>query len=312
MTFRLHKSHRWRPVDWRYQKARECLRSGQRLSRVSDDAPTREIYFFLRQLHACRTREDEQKLMRESCVTWFAVEMHNDRETAAQGIVQARLLAGEAFESIGRKMNERGDVIERYAEYFFDVKSRLKCTDFIWSEVLGVTSHDGTERGKEDLLLRRLGYLAGVGAVDELMYGVSARAGSEMSTRRLEEYVAHTLTQKCLTAIEQMDPANPKAVAEMLKLYARFWEIRQSGRNETSRDIDYRKNVEVLMKQLSWSIGPNKIPKDLLPWSETAVELRADEQLRVAAGETLKNEAELRSLRLRDPEPTPIRPRHGS
>ena len=42
----------------------------------------------------------------------------------------------------------------------------------------------------------------------------------------------------------------------------------------TSRDIDYRKNVEVLMKQLSWSIGPNKIPKDLLPWSETAVELR--------------------------------------
>ena len=53
--------------------------------------------------------------MRESCVTWFAVEMHNDRETATQGIVQARLLAGEAFESIGRKMNVRGDVIERYA-----------------------------------------------------------------------------------------------------------------------------------------------------------------------------------------------------
>jgi hypothetical protein len=245
-------------------------------------------------------------------VPWLAVEIHDDRETGAQRIVQARLLAGEAFASIGRKMNVRGDVIQRYAEYFFDVTSRLKCADFIWSEVLGTTSHDGTERGKHDLLLRRLGYHAGVGAVDELTHGVSARAGSEMSTRRLEEHVAHTLTQKCLTAIEQMDPASPKAVAEMLKLYARFWEVRHSGGNETSTDIDYVKNVKAMMEALPWSLGPRAIPKDMLPWSDIDAELRADELLRVAAGETLENEAELRSLRLRDAEPTPTRPEHGS
>jgi len=128
----------------------------------------------------------------------------------------------------------------------------------------------------------------------------STSSESVVSAKKLEEYVSTILTQKCLTAIEQMDPTDQKSVAEMLKLYARFLDVQNQGRNETSGHLDYLKNAEAMLKAIPWSLGRKGVPPKLGPWSETAVELRAGEQLELMAGVAPGDEADLKNLRLRD------------
>ena len=71
-------------------------------------------------LRTCRTDEEETRLFFECAVPWLALEMHHDQDTAMPGIVQARLLAGESVESIGRKIGVKCTVVSRYTGYFFE------------------------------------------------------------------------------------------------------------------------------------------------------------------------------------------------
>ena len=130
--------------------------------------------------------------------------------------------------------------------------------------MLGENNHDGTQNGKHELLLRRLGYFAGIQAIDQLTHGVAIRGTSPesvVSAKKFEEYVSKILRHKSLAAIENMDPADDKLMAKMLALYARFQDARQGEGNQTSGYINYVENVQAMMKSLPWTIGPKGVPR---------------------------------------------------
>ncbi len=301
-SIRLQKSHPWRPPDWRYRKARACLENDQPLSRVRDDSETNELYSFLRRLRTCRDEQAEADLFRECGGPWLAVEIHQN--PAMRAIVEARLLANESSESIGFKIGFKN--VNRYAEYFFDVQDRLQFQDFIYSEVLCAARHNSTAGGAHGLDLRRVGYFGGVDAIDTLTQGSAVQVDSSTSAfsqAKIRQYVSHVLTRKCVSAIDRMDPSDEKSVGHMLKLYAQFNEAQNLG--QTPGQVRYLENALAMMKEIPWGCGPTGIPAELGPWTETAVELRAAEQLQIARNKNYRIPNELKDLSLREEQPRP-------
>ena len=131
--------------DWRWQQALELfeLPSGER--RTSTDSHVLDAVSFLHQLR--RSGKHVKVSSQDGEVLEAAFAMHLDCGPRAWE-VEARLLTGQADREIGQACGLAPDVVDLYAQLFFDVRDRLHSTYCI-SEVI---SSPGPPRRKLWLL----------------------------------------------------------------------------------------------------------------------------------------------------------------
>ncbi len=140
MDVRFTPFHPFRDPNWRYEKSRNCLLKHGRPTWHLGKDPWKDQFRFLKKLVRCRNDYDRSRLMRESPAHYFAFELYCDSESGLRAVVEARLLAGETFSSIGARLGLTGSVIETYAQCYFDVQTRLGHVDFIHNHVLNQNS----------------------------------------------------------------------------------------------------------------------------------------------------------------------------
>ena len=232
MDVRLTPSHPFRDVDWRFQKSRDCLiRNGRPTWRGGKD-PWKGQYRFLKKLVHCKNDHDRSRLMHESPAHWFALELHFDSESGLRAVVQARLLANEAFSSIGAKLGFKESVIETYSLCYFDVRTRLGLVDFIHNYVLNQNSQSNKGCSERDLALKRIGYCAGSEALDRVLRApghLASAATTDSPIRRLANHVEDLLFDKVVSAIGQMEKTDEKAVRTLTQIYAQLESVRQNS-----------------------------------------------------------------------------------
>lgn len=152
--------------------------------------------------------------------------------------------------------------------------------------------------GKRELMLKRIGFFGGSKALGEYLHG-----GAEASSGRgLQDHVEQVALRKVLEAASYIDSADKKSRRELLAILTALQAARHHEKPLPAAQANYVKNVEAMLREIPWSIGSSKVLKKMRKWEQSAVELRADEAMRVMAGEKLKNEEELKSSRLRDPD----------
>ena len=288
MDVRLTRDHPLRPVDWRYQKARDLLlRNGLPTWHGGED-PWKDLFRFLRKLACCQDERSRSGLMRESQRFWFAFEIYCDPESDLTAIVEARLLAGEPIDRIGAKLGFTGAVIETFAQCYFDVQTRLGLVDFVHSHVLNRNSNGNQGRSERELALKRIGYCAGAKTLDRVLRTPGRLEGSataESTIQGLADHVEDLLFDRVLTAIGSMENTDEKAVRALTQLYARLEAARQNSPDSSSGYEEYLKNVEAVLKEIPWKLASKGSPKVFEPWQKYATELRAHEMLQIAAGE---------------------------
>ncbi|MHC4399372.1 MAG: hypothetical protein ACYTG0_06815 [Planctomycetota bacterium] len=242
----------------------------------------------MKKLVRCRNDYDRSRLMRESPAHYFAFELYCDSESGLRAVVEARLLAGETFSSIGARLGLTGSVIETYAQCYFDVQTRLGHVDFIHNHVLNQNSKSNKACTERDLALKRIGYCAGSKALDRVLRtrgNPASAATADSPIRGLANHVEDLLFDKVVTAIGRMKETDEKAVRTLTQVYAQLEAVRQKSSDSSSAPEDYIRNVEAMMNEVPWKLASNEVPKEFEPWRKYATDLRADEMMRIAAGQ---------------------------
>ena len=169
MDVRLIPDYPFRDVNWRYQKSRNCLAKNGRPTWHDGKDPWKDQFRFFKKLVHCKSDHDRSRLMHESPAHWFAFELYCDSESGLRAVVEARLLAGETFSSIGARLGFTGSVIETYGLCYFDLENRLGHVDFIHSHVLNRNSESNKGCTEREVALKRIGYCAGAKALDRVL-----------------------------------------------------------------------------------------------------------------------------------------------
>jgi NCAIR mutase (PurE)-related protein len=74
-------------------------------------------------------------------------------------------------------------------------------------------------------------------------------------------------------------------VRSLTQVYAQLEAVRRNSSDSTSAPEDYIRNVEAMMKEVPWKLATDEVPKEFEPWKKYATDLRADEMMRIAAGQ---------------------------
>ncbi|HET6250891.1 MAG TPA: hypothetical protein VFE47_24595 [Tepidisphaeraceae bacterium] len=124
----------FRRADWRWQRARALITAGSRPDRY-DDPQTRAIYGNLKLIAPTATSGQS------SVQSWPELEAAH-RLRVSGGVltdeIEARLLAGENFDSIAGRTGVASAVVRAYEAVFFNVADALSSRDWLLFTALRV------------------------------------------------------------------------------------------------------------------------------------------------------------------------------
>jgi hypothetical protein len=112
---------------------------------------------------------DHRRRAHTPSVVGQAYRLYCRRTSFRRWEVEARLLAGEAFEQVAAKCDCRATTIEAYHSVFFDVQDRLRAIDYIANSVIGPRRRSGLTTCDIDILMKVVAYGGGPLALNRLI-----------------------------------------------------------------------------------------------------------------------------------------------
>ncbi len=319
----------FRPVDWRWEKAR-LMREDPRtasLLRHQDDDWTRKAKRFQELYEACRDDYDRLLLVRK----WPAlVEAHDlrfkeDEKRLMRFEVEARLLASDPIERIAEKVGTAPAVVIWYEKVFFNVLDKLANTAYISHCVMGESAQAGMTERDYDVLWKMMGY-CGKGIVLDAVIGKTYDATVPESAGQVGDFLSDDIERSVklkMTVAMRALPVNSYTAMQIAEIYQRFQEIKKMADGAGAAGDMISANIQVAIQSLGWTVGdkrvlisaadPSKIVgrlrDEVLAADDCAVELRADELMQLNTGQTL---APTRARPARFPEKKDAAAKQGS
>lgn len=296
MDILLDPQHPLRPVDWRYQRARNLLASGGHPNHPVGPELFKSLFRFLSRLVACQDEIAKEKLTNVFPELHLAFQLFLERPNSLAGIIEARLLAAEPLRAIAEKTGFAERVIAAYAGCFFDVASRLRRSDLIHCLVFDRSGQAGDEASERELALKRVAYQAGAEALDGLLNGSLHRtgaAGSESGLVALTDHLQDSLLEKIRSAIGHIRATDPTAIQRLARYYSDLHAVRRNYASSTSAEERYAENIKAMLDQIPWKLASKKPEPGFEKWHGLAAELRAHEKLLVSTGMGVPDEREL-------------------
>jgi hypothetical protein len=287
-----------RPPNWRWELATD---DSDRPFRRCTDPVVRAARRFWRSRVPCRTEADRRLLAARMPLLSQAFGIYCDPAGLTRSALEARTLAAEPVGDIARKSAVPAAVVEVYEQVFFDIRDRLTSPDFIGNEVLGPRLRTGGP-WPFDLVWKFFGFIGGVRVLDELtdVYHAAPRPTNPEEAVTFLSEATRTLLGRQLAAAARSLGGDRRAAAELLLAQAR--PEGQSGDGGAPRTV-YEQHIAALLKELPWASGANasKVAPAVAELDRAAAELRADELLRLAAGEQVPEASALKELQLPPP-----------
>lgn len=150
----------FRPVNWRWERARWLREHGKYLKRAMDDEFTDVAKKFQSEEDRVRNPVDSFRLEAKYPGVFNAKELYEREERDARWTIEARLLAGESYDRIATRHMTSPEVIFWYEKLFFNVLPCLNAPDYIVNVVIGSAVHHGLTDREYDLLWKLFGYFA--------------------------------------------------------------------------------------------------------------------------------------------------------
>jgi hypothetical protein len=303
-----HALNPFRPVNWRWERARLMREKKIRISRDPDDRWIQAAYKFQAKLSKCKDDVDRWELMERYPAIYAAYLIFSrgggEERHPLRYAVEARLLAKQTPEQIGTMAGVDPTVIALYERVFFNVNEKLINPDYVMTCVLGPSVHAGLSDRDYDLLWKLFGYLYGPAVLDSFIHSTTTRyqpeTGDEVDVC-LADDARHALRRK-VAVVARTFVINPFSQSELLNIYARFLEIEKSSDSGKAQDVILQ-NIQVMLDKLPWQAGEGvTVDQPALPHYDVgSAELRTEELLAMAMGQSVAGKNEIEQLTFPEP-----------
>lgn len=318
----LKKFDFFRRPDWRWERVLKLADRPERPGRCSrrdDDFVRQARNFVLRWNKPEATEDDHDRMLFENPGLYYAVDYHRRLadEPDASMYVQARLLARQSREDIGKAMGIMPEAIAWYEALFFDVTDRIDQRDWITKHVIipAMLRHNvnpipedddgpavGTTPFKDSTVarpfldgsLKLFAYFGGVHVVDMMIAGIEVGkpllSKDDMATW-LDGTWTTTIRRRSSQAAPQFE-INKYNVLELFNVHAQIIAVEKAADTADQNRTTVERHIKALVDEIPWAVGAEgskKYAGTLVGrFDDMAGELRDDELLQLASGQTVE------------------------
>jgi hypothetical protein len=209
-------------LNWRWRRATFLAGQAEPDWHEQDDAWVRRALTFAAALDRCRDTTDWERLAGEMPEVYQAYVLFNsaDDPPLLRWVIEARILANEPFEDIGRKCGLLPGAVEASERLFFSVRERLHADSWVICRVVGPKAFYGMTEKDVDVWLKIVGYSAGPLALDSLLLHTSGFPRPE-TPAEIDEALARaagTLFRWKRLLASHLLPVTPETALQVLQL----------------------------------------------------------------------------------------------
>lgn len=223
-----------------------------------------------------------------------------DEKSPVRWVIEARILAGESNDEIAEKLGTKADIIDVYANTFFDVRSKLQNMDYVLTVVLADAVTRGLQERHYDLLWKMLGYCGGAHVLDAAISRFTKMAkpdNPEQVSTFFQEFAVNTMKYKAALSAMTVQ-VNTHTQLPLIDSFVKYVEIERTTENAVKAQSSIVDNIGEMLKSLTFTVGTKleANPIKVLPYDEQAAELRSDELLAAAVGGIVLNGDDIQKL----------------
>ena len=208
------------PLNRRWLRADYVIKNGCPISYQDDDVWVKRAVEFISCLAACSDDLDRQRLADAMPAIYQARSLFYADPPLLRWALEARILAREDFETIGRKCALLPEAVDVYEKLFFSVLDRLGADTWVMCNVIGSKVHTGLTEHDLDVLWRLVGYTFGPVMLDAVIHTTSNLAWPETAKEADEKFAkdAKSLLKRKMAIATHMLPVTPENAAFVLQV----------------------------------------------------------------------------------------------
>jgi hypothetical protein len=295
-----------RAPHWRWLRAVQIDGGGKRAGRKRDGA---EGFTWIRRAvqlkrHYERAGNNPDALYalhaRDRELFW-AHSMWLEDKTPTRWSIEARVLAGETDEQIADRLGTDPGVVNAYVNVFFDVRGKLKHTDYVVNVIMAEAVTRGLQERQYDLLWKLMGYHGGTIALDAVMNKfapVGRPEQPEQVSGFFQDFAISAMKYKSALATVTV-PVNTHTQMPLIEAFAKFVEIERTTENSTKAHTSIVANIGEMLTAMPFRVGTKLDSADIkmVPFDDSAAELNNSEMMIFAANGKLENQTDIENLR---------------
>lgn len=210
--------------DWRWNRVRYLVSRNPQAAPRAGDPLIRIGCRYLSRRNRMQEQED-QAWLRSDYPDLYDAHLMYENPDSERWIVEAGILADQTDEFLAEYVATRPGVVQTYADYFFDIRSKLKAPGYITNRLLRPAVMSGAATLDNDLLLKMAAWAGGWRLVQETL---DFRHLSGDSVGWLKTAFIHELVKKGWVAIRRLDVNNYTAM-ELINTVLRLAEIEHNA-----------------------------------------------------------------------------------
>lgn len=301
----------FRPVDWRWQRAREIVDGVGLNATRRRDGPLGYKWInravrYLREYAACRN--DRQKMvLAESRPEIFWAHWAWDSDVNPQKFsIEAHVMARETDFEIGFRCGLPPGTVEAYEALFFHVRDKLIHPKYMLNCVIGPSIHRGLAEREYDLLWKLYGYFLGPYMLDALESKFSSPTWcgtpDAVGSCVLDDAIS-TLKLKASVAAKTV-PVNQHTQLALMDVFTKFVEVERNTDTAGKAQAAVLDHIQAMMTALPFNIGGRDPRNDqtildrgpLATYEHSAIELTYEETMRISVRQPIANADTLAAL----------------
>ncbi len=261
-----------RPVDWRSRTAAFLAAAMRAASPQRHDQATHSLVAFLTAQRRAASIPRFRNARQKSFSNWAAAyDIQRSVDQSLPYAIQALLLTDRTIEEIATAIGVTNDVIQSYADAFFDVRERLGATQFI-SQVVLEGSRVRNPDDWRDYGWKAVAFSGGAEALDAVM-GAGRANDSQQLTDMLRTQSRFIVKEKLRRLALDCSAEDPTVLLKMAQL-----DIAAAESPPNDALNHFEENVNACLEALKFDVGkPDAVHPGLEPFAATAAELRAEE-----------------------------------
>lgn len=295
-----------RAPHWPWLRAVQIDRGGRAASRKLDgESGFRNIRRALRlKRHFDKAGNDSEKLyalmIRDSGLFW-AHSLWRDDKAPMRWTIEARIMAGETNAEIAQKLGTDEDVIEAYADIFFDVRDKLQNLDYVVSVILADAVTRGLQERQYDLLWKMMAFQGGTHALNAILsrfISISRPKSAEEVAGFFQDSAINSVKYKAAIATMTI-PVNQHTSLALIDSFVKYVEVERTTDSATKAQSSIIDNIGAMLRAMPIRIGTKLDSREskVLPYDDSAAELRGDEIMTVVSGGELDNADTIQQLK---------------
>lgn len=312
----------FRAPDWRLRRVDQIRQVQGKRARNDDDDDVKAYLKFRNRLMASASDPSSTKetlLYREDPGLFYAHQIYANRDLRPEVafVIEARLLAGFSSREIGSRCGTLESTIDWYEKIFFNVRDRITCYDWVLNSIIvpsisavpSIQAKNAVTKKYPsfslpfyDSTLKYFAYFGGKVLCEFMLHGdkigVQPNSYDELLDY-MEDDFKHKFYRRAVAAVQSFD-VTWSNVSEVFNTFTNIMTIRAATDDAETASSSYHTNVGSMLHDLTWNVGDagkkafaNSKVGD---YDDSAVELRADELLRIAAGRSDDKLLDLKEL----------------